>query len=225
MSPRMYCEIKICICSWSNVQLQFITHVSICAIAVACPNPVQLPVGAIAVSWKSSYICGISIMILLHLAQGSPEGTYKVVWVIKCVLEWEVLGSASHVMSWEFRMLAVCFTQKEYRLEVNEGRRDIYTRDSTISWFNLFCCLRTQNFPPFIMLNHQAQDEWRNRGWDLELLVRTVNDTWRCFRITYLFHHSGHTHHQTNWVLVQLSQLWNHQTWLRTPCGGRSTPN
>jgi hypothetical protein len=38
-------------------------------------------------------------MILLHLAQGSPDRTYKVVSVIGCVLEKEALGSASQVMS------------------------------------------------------------------------------------------------------------------------------
>jgi hypothetical protein len=143
----------LCIGSWSNEQSRFITDVSICALAVACPHPVQLPVGAIAVSWKSSYIWGISIMILLHLAQGSPEGTYKVVWVIECVLKGEGLGSVSHVMSWVYRMLAVCFTRKEYWLAVNEGSRDIYTRDCTISWFNLFCCLNNTKFPTI----HHAQ--------------------------------------------------------------------
>lgn len=38
-------------------------------------------------------------MTQLHVAEGSPEGRYKVVQVIGWVLEQEVLFNASHVMS------------------------------------------------------------------------------------------------------------------------------
>jgi len=47
-------------------------------------------------------------MIQLHVAKASPERTYKVVSVIRCVVEQEALFCASHVMSRELRMLAVC---------------------------------------------------------------------------------------------------------------------
>jgi len=46
--------------------------------ALAFPIPLQLPFGAITVSWKRIYIQRVSIMIQLHVAEGSPEGTYKV---------------------------------------------------------------------------------------------------------------------------------------------------
>jgi len=38
-------------------------------------------------------------MIHLHLLGGSPEGRYKVVYVIGCVLGREALFCTSHVMS------------------------------------------------------------------------------------------------------------------------------
>jgi len=38
-------------------------------------------------------------MIQLHLAEGSKEGTYKVVKYIECVLEQEVLFCTSHMKS------------------------------------------------------------------------------------------------------------------------------
>jgi len=52
--------------------------VGIFALAVVFPFPLRLPFGAIAVSGKWIYIRGISIMIQLHVAEASPEGTYKV---------------------------------------------------------------------------------------------------------------------------------------------------
>jgi len=38
-------------------------------------------------------------MIQLNVAKGRPEFTFKVVFVIRCVLEREALFCASHVMS------------------------------------------------------------------------------------------------------------------------------
>ena len=73
------------------------THVGI--IALAFHFHLWLPFGAIAVSWKWIYIRSVCIMIQLHAAEGNPEGTFKVVLVIRCVLEPEALLYASHVMS------------------------------------------------------------------------------------------------------------------------------
>jgi len=63
----------------SNDRCQFITDVVIFALAVALPFPLWLPFGAIAASWKGIHIRGISIMMQLHVAEGSPERMYKVV--------------------------------------------------------------------------------------------------------------------------------------------------
>jgi len=73
----MCSEMKPCIRSRSNDKCQFITDVGI--FALAFPFPLLLPFGAIAVSWKWIYIRNIIIMIQLHVAEGSPEGKYKVV--------------------------------------------------------------------------------------------------------------------------------------------------
>jgi len=51
-----------------------------------------------------------------------------VVLGIGCVLEREALFCASHVMSRELRMPAVCSIQQEKRMEVLAGKRDIYTQ-------------------------------------------------------------------------------------------------
>jgi hypothetical protein len=86
-------------------------------------------------------------MIQINVAEGSPEGTYKVVKVIGCVLEPEGLFCASHLLSREFRILAVCLIREENRMEVKTGRWDIYTRVPAISWFNLFCWLTDTKRP------------------------------------------------------------------------------
>jgi len=79
ISLRMCSEMNLFIWSRSNDRRRFITDVSIFALAVAIPISFQLPFGAISVSWKWIYIRGISIIIQLHVAEASPEGTYKVV--------------------------------------------------------------------------------------------------------------------------------------------------
>jgi len=104
MSPEMNPFIR----SRSDDRRWFITHVGIFALAVAFHFSLQLPFSAIAVSWKEIYIRGISIMIQLQVAEASPERMYKVVWVIGWVLEQEALFCASHVMTIELRILAVC---------------------------------------------------------------------------------------------------------------------
>jgi len=77
MSPRFCLVMHPFIRSRSSDRLWFITHVGIFALAVAFPFTLQLPFGAIAVSWKSIYIRGISIIIQLHAAKPNPEGPYK----------------------------------------------------------------------------------------------------------------------------------------------------
>jgi len=63
MSPRMCSEMNPFIRSQSKDSRRFITNVGI--FALAFPFPLQLPFGAIAVSWKWIYIWNISIMIQL----------------------------------------------------------------------------------------------------------------------------------------------------------------
>jgi len=53
----------------------------------------------------------------------------------------------SHLMSRDFRMLAMCLIAEEKRMEVLAGRRDIYTRVSAICWFNLYCSLTNMKRP------------------------------------------------------------------------------
>jgi len=69
------------------------------------------------------------------------------VYVIGCILEREGLFCASQLLSWEFRILAVCLIQEENRMEVRAGRLDIYTRLLAHSWFNLFCWLMIRKRP------------------------------------------------------------------------------
>jgi len=74
----MRSEMNLCIQFQSNDRRQFITDVSIFAVAVAFPFPLQLPFGAIAVSWEWIYIRGFSIMRQLHVAARGPERTYNI---------------------------------------------------------------------------------------------------------------------------------------------------
>jgi len=78
MSPPMDSGMNHLIWSRSNNWCRFITYVGNFALAVGLPFPLRLAIGAIAVSGKSIYIRGISIMIQLQEAEGSPEATYKV---------------------------------------------------------------------------------------------------------------------------------------------------
>jgi len=94
---QMGSEMNLFIRSQSNNRRWFITNVGISTLAF--PFSFWLPFVAIAVSWKWIYIWSISIIIQLHVAEGSQEGKYKVVWVIACVLGREALFCASHVMS------------------------------------------------------------------------------------------------------------------------------
>ena len=62
-------------------------------------------------------------------------------------MERQALFRSSHVLSREFRILAVCLIQEENRMEVKVGRWDIYTQVPVISWFNLFCWLTNTKRP------------------------------------------------------------------------------
>jgi hypothetical protein len=66
-------------------------------------------------------------MVELIVLEGSPVKTCKVVQVVGCVLERETLFSVSRVMSTELRMLVVGLISKDKRMEVEVGRRDIYS--------------------------------------------------------------------------------------------------
>ena len=57
-------------------------------------------------------------MIQLNVVKGSPKSKRKVVLVIGCVLECEVLICASHVMLRLFRMLPVCSIWEGKMIEV-----------------------------------------------------------------------------------------------------------
>jgi len=99
MTPRMGYETNPFIRSRSNDRRRFITNVGIFALAVASPSLLRLPFGANAASWKLIYIWGVTIMIQLNVAEGSPEWMYKVGQVIECALEHKASFCASHVMS------------------------------------------------------------------------------------------------------------------------------
>jgi hypothetical protein len=63
---------------------------------------------------------------------------------------------ASHVLSREFRMLAVCVIQEENRMEVKVGSRDIYIQVPAISWFNWFCWLTNTNWPSLYLAEQRG---------------------------------------------------------------------
>jgi len=75
----MCSEMNPFIQSQSSARHWFLIDASIIALAIAFHFPLQLPFGAIAASWKWIYIRGINIMIQLDVAEGSPDGMYKVV--------------------------------------------------------------------------------------------------------------------------------------------------
>jgi len=76
VSPRMCSKMNPFIRSPSKDKSRFLTDVGI--FALAFPIPLVLPFGAITVSWQWIYIRHVSIMIQLHVAEGSPDGKYKV---------------------------------------------------------------------------------------------------------------------------------------------------
>ena len=141
MSPWMCSEMNPFIRSQSNDRHWFITDVSI--ISLAFPFPLLLPFGAIAVSWKWIYIQNVSIMIQLHVAEGSPEGKWGKIQ--RCVGYRVGFGTRGVVLSKsrdvKMRMLSVCIIREQKRKEVYAGRRDIYTQVSVMSWFNLWVLL------------------------------------------------------------------------------------
>jgi len=100
MSPQILSEMNPFIRSRSNDRSQFIIDVGIFTLILGFCFPLRLPISAIAPSWKSIFIRGVSIMIQLYVAVGSTEWMYKVVYVIRCVLEREALFCARHLMSW-----------------------------------------------------------------------------------------------------------------------------
>jgi len=79
MGPVMCSEMNPYILSQSNDRRRFTTDVSILALAVAIPFLLRLHCGPTTVRWKSIYVWGISIIIQLHVAEESLEGTYKAV--------------------------------------------------------------------------------------------------------------------------------------------------
>ena len=68
------------------------------------------------------YTGRISSMIQLNVTEGSTEATNKVVKVIECVLERDVLFCAGHVLPSQFSILAVGSILEEYGMEGNAGR-------------------------------------------------------------------------------------------------------
>jgi len=61
-------------------------------------------------------------MLQLNVAEGSPRQTYKVVYVMTCVEERAALFCASHVMSREYRNLALCLICEENRVGGRGGK-------------------------------------------------------------------------------------------------------
>jgi hypothetical protein len=66
-----------CIRTLSNNKPQFMPAVTVFALPVDFPIPLGLPIGTIAASCDQMNIPVISIMIMLNVAEGSPEGTYN----------------------------------------------------------------------------------------------------------------------------------------------------
>ena len=137
----MCSEMNPFIRSQFNDRCGFITDVGI--FALTFPFPLLLPFGAITVNWKWIYIRNISIMIQLHVAEGSLDGRwgkeqscvgYRVCFGMRGI----VFCNSRDV---KIRMPSVCIIQEEKWKKVYAGRRDIYTRVPAISWFNLWVLL------------------------------------------------------------------------------------
>ena len=138
-------------CEWSRSYTRrcLITDVGMFARAVAFPFRLGLLFGAIAVSWKWIYIRGISIMIQSHVTEGSPEGTFKVLYVIRCVLEYKALFCSTSAITLVsitntrvFRTALTALTEPR-----TVWRRTTYytshcTRTSWTFWWRI-CTIRT----------------------------------------------------------------------------------
>jgi len=118
MSPQLFFEMNTTIQSHTNNRCRFITVPGIVALAVAFQFPLCLLFNAFAGCWKWIYIQGISIVIQLHVPDGSPDGTYKVVYILGCGLEEGQLFYSSQVLSTLCRMLTVSSIWGERRQEV-----------------------------------------------------------------------------------------------------------
>jgi len=69
-------------------------------------------------------------------------------------------------------MLAVCSICEEKSMEVKGGRRDIYSRVSAISWFNIFSRLMNTKLPGL----HLAQPPGTSEMRSLEMKSSTCGD-------------------------------------------------
>jgi hypothetical protein len=84
---------------------------------------------------------------------------------------------------------------------------------------------RTQNGEAFFLQNHQAPHERQALRQQLVLAQRTVYDVERWVCIKHHFYLSDFVHLVGNSVVLSLSQLYNHPTWLPMPSSGNSTRN
>ena len=80
---------------------------------------------------------------------------------------------------------------------------------SCVVWVN-----NSKNGPACILHNHQAPQEWESSSQDLGLAVRRVYDAGRCLCIAHHIYGSDLVHLGADWVVLRLSQLCKHSTWL-----------
>ena len=98
-SPRMCSQTNSGIWCGSPHQASICNRCQHFPLPVASTFPFQLPFGAIAASWQWIIIWGVSIIIWSNIAERLPEWTYKVVSVIRCIVEQQVMLWESHVLS------------------------------------------------------------------------------------------------------------------------------
>jgi len=121
-------------------------------------------------------------------------------------------------------MLVVCLIRKEKRMKVNVGRKEtgavggkkgyIYSSACDLIHTLRFVGQWIRNGAAFILHNNRAPHDCGASRRDSVLAVMTVCNAGRCVRITYHFYRSDLVHLRANWVLLKLSPLCSHPTWL-----------
>jgi len=141
MSPRMCSEMIPFTLSRFNERHRFMTDVGI--FVLTFPAGLLLPFNATAVRWNWIYIRNVSILIELHVEDGSQDGEGRK--VPSCVGYRVCFGrredSLCKLCDVEVKMLVVWLLWEEKRKEVYMGRKDIYNRVPAISLFNLWVLL------------------------------------------------------------------------------------
>jgi len=217
---------NLCIWSQYSDRLWFMTDVGIFPISVVFRFPLWLPFGAIAVSCKWIYNQDISVMIQLRVAEGSPEGMYKVVSVVMCGFETRrvVVCKACKVERVDDAGSVLHMGGKENR---GKGGKKVYIFSiRTISWINLFCWSTSTKWPNLLraqppgttwLRSHETRCSTRGAE-SLPCQVLLLH----CTPLLLLRPHAAPSKLSSSWVVPTVPPS-NMAT--NMPSGGKSTPD